>query len=163
MFNCSFTILNSFGFVVVEPCLFKSLLLSNTKWTFIIILHDFDNVGDFTKPQMKEFFQYHELDFNNVLSVFGKRSRPNLFSPKNLNINQLLGLSRFLYPFQHLIHFLCFFKILLIIPRTYRNITFTRMYFDDISINFTIVFSSYVKFLIHFYILEFFSCRLLCD
>ena len=163
MFNSSLTVFYSFGFMIVKPGFFESFLFCNAKGAFVIILHDFDNVGNFTKTKMKKLFQCHELDLNNVFSVFGKRCRSYLLCSKDLNINKLFWLSRLLYLFQHLVHFLCLFEILLIIPCADCNITFIRMYFYDISINFTILLPSYIKFLINFYIFEFFSCRLLCD
>ena len=72
LLNYSFPVLNRLGLMIVKPCLFEILLFRNSKRILILMLHDFYYIGNLAEPQVQQFLKCQELNFNNVLSVFGK-------------------------------------------------------------------------------------------
>jgi len=54
LLNSAFPVLYSLGLVVAEPGLFQGLLLGDSKRVLVLMLHDLDNIGNLTKPEVQQ-------------------------------------------------------------------------------------------------------------
>lgn len=159
----SFSVFDRFGLVVAEPGLFEGLFFGDAEGVFVLVLHEFDDVGDFAEPEMEKFFEGEELDFDDVLGVFGEGGGSDFLSAKDLDVDELLGLGGFLYFFEHSVKFLHFFQVDLVVASTHSHVAVFGVDLYDVLVHFAVFFPPHVKLLIHLNVVKLLPRALLHD
>lgn len=80
-----------------------------------------------------------------------------------MRVYQLVRLRRFLDLFKHIVHLFDFLQVLLLISSAEGQEAILRMDFNHVSVDFAVLLSTGVKFLIYFDILKFLPCDLLSN